>query len=197
MLQVHHIKQRSEGGSDDEDNLIALCITCHSDVHTHRPFSRRFTDDELKQHRDSVYSLVAEGKLVPPEDAVMISPRSIAGSNLGVTPSPVSRGLSREAIEIIVGAADTNGDGRILVVAGFGGVTFQAGKFCRQVVRGRDEAAYKAAINSLVSEGYLTKEPARSCDMWRLTLDGYRFADEVSAASVYIEAEEELKKSGI
>ena len=32
-LEVHHIKYRSQGGSDDLDNLITLCEKCHHDLH--------------------------------------------------------------------------------------------------------------------------------------------------------------------
>lgn len=32
-LEVHHIQYRSEGGSDEEDNLITLCHTCHKELH--------------------------------------------------------------------------------------------------------------------------------------------------------------------
>lgn len=32
-LEVHHIIFRSNGGSDEEDNLITLCHTCHFKVH--------------------------------------------------------------------------------------------------------------------------------------------------------------------
>ena len=32
-LQVHHIVYRSNGGSDQEDNLITLCDSCHKDIH--------------------------------------------------------------------------------------------------------------------------------------------------------------------
>ncbi len=32
-LEVHHIIYRSNGGSDEEDNLITLCHNCHSDLH--------------------------------------------------------------------------------------------------------------------------------------------------------------------
>ncbi len=32
-LEVHHIIYRSNGGSDDEDNLVTLCHTCHSNLH--------------------------------------------------------------------------------------------------------------------------------------------------------------------
>lgn len=32
-LEVHHIVFRSQGGSDDESNLITLCHTCHQNLH--------------------------------------------------------------------------------------------------------------------------------------------------------------------
>ena len=32
-LEVHHIIYRSNGGSDEEENLITLCHTCHSGIH--------------------------------------------------------------------------------------------------------------------------------------------------------------------
>lgn len=32
-LEVHHIKFRSNGGTDDEENLITLCEDCHEGVH--------------------------------------------------------------------------------------------------------------------------------------------------------------------
>ena len=32
-LEVHHIVYRSQGGTDDENNLITLCEDCHSGVH--------------------------------------------------------------------------------------------------------------------------------------------------------------------
>jgi hypothetical protein len=62
-LQVHHVVEHSEGGSDDIDNLIAICITCHADVHTSPALTRRFTAAELRMHRDSVYKLVESGRL--------------------------------------------------------------------------------------------------------------------------------------
>ena len=33
-LEVHHIKFKSQGGTDDEENLITLCKDCHDGVHT-------------------------------------------------------------------------------------------------------------------------------------------------------------------
>ena len=33
ILHVHHIKERSEGGSDDLDNLLLVCPNCHTTIH--------------------------------------------------------------------------------------------------------------------------------------------------------------------
>jgi hypothetical protein len=63
-LQIHHIKERASGGSNDFDNLVAVCLSCHSDVHSKVPFARRFTSAEIRQHRDLTYALVSEGKLI-------------------------------------------------------------------------------------------------------------------------------------
>lgn len=32
-IQVHHVKPRSDGGTDDLDNLKVLCATCHDVAH--------------------------------------------------------------------------------------------------------------------------------------------------------------------
>jgi 5-methylcytosine-specific restriction endonuclease McrA len=35
-LVVHHIKAKSKGGNDDEDNAATLCKACHEAVHVIR-----------------------------------------------------------------------------------------------------------------------------------------------------------------
>lgn len=42
-LQVNLIRPESQGGTDNLDNLIALCITCHSSVRTRPSMTRNFT----------------------------------------------------------------------------------------------------------------------------------------------------------
>jgi 5-methylcytosine-specific restriction endonuclease McrA len=34
-LEVHHLRFRSHGGDDSEQNLITLCAQCHSEAHGH------------------------------------------------------------------------------------------------------------------------------------------------------------------
>jgi 5-methylcytosine-specific restriction endonuclease McrA len=40
-LQVHHLKLRSRSGSDEEQNLITLCVQCHERMHR-KPRRRSF-----------------------------------------------------------------------------------------------------------------------------------------------------------
>lgn len=36
-LEIHHIHQRTLGGSDEDQNLITLCHNCHREWHRHEP----------------------------------------------------------------------------------------------------------------------------------------------------------------
>jgi len=62
-IQIHHIIELAYGGSNEEDNLIPMCIFCHSSVHTSPQMTRTFSAQELKGHRDAVYEMVEKGKL--------------------------------------------------------------------------------------------------------------------------------------
>ena len=35
FLEVHHIKPRSEGGSNELENMIVVCSNCHRQLHEH------------------------------------------------------------------------------------------------------------------------------------------------------------------
>ena len=47
-LEIHHIMYRSQGGNNDERNLIRLCKKCHEMVHSNKRKWQRFLLD--KQH---------------------------------------------------------------------------------------------------------------------------------------------------
>ena len=57
-IELHHIKQVADGGEDTADNCIPLCFDCHAEVkayNPHHPKGRKFTEKELKGHRDKCY----------------------------------------------------------------------------------------------------------------------------------------------
>lgn len=39
-LQIHHIKYRSKGGTDEPDNLVCLCVRCHYRRHKDEPVGK-------------------------------------------------------------------------------------------------------------------------------------------------------------
>lgn len=53
-IELHHIKQRKNGGEDSFDNCLPLCFDCHADVmqyNSEHPKGKKYTITELKRHR--------------------------------------------------------------------------------------------------------------------------------------------------
>jgi hypothetical protein len=174
-LQVHHIEEKAGGGSDDWDNLICLCFTCHTDVHSKVPFARRFTQTELKGHRDSLLALVVSGQFDPNEtDAYQ--PSALAGHTID------AGGLSKEAVELLLGAVGGSDhfEGVIHVVEHMGGVDFAAGSSDSLNPPGNNRRAadYKRGLKQLEDRGLVEQQ---SDSMYELTSDGYLAADELAA----------------
>lgn len=58
-IELHHIKQVADGGDDSAENCIPLCFNCHAEVKSYNlshPKGRKFTEKELKGHRDKCYA---------------------------------------------------------------------------------------------------------------------------------------------
>ncbi|MBU1183060.1 MAG: HNH endonuclease [Proteobacteria bacterium] len=61
-IEVHHIKLESEGGTNNHDNAIPLCFNCHADMRSYdskHPRGTKYSESELKGHRDNWYKKVA------------------------------------------------------------------------------------------------------------------------------------------
>jgi hypothetical protein len=61
-IQTHHIIQEADGGSNDLENCIPLCLFCHEEVGAYNPahpIGRKFTAQELRRHRDIWFEFVA------------------------------------------------------------------------------------------------------------------------------------------
>lgn len=198
-LQVHHIVDRSKGGTIDEDNLIVTCQTCHSDVHSHVPFMRRFTEAELKGHRAAVIRLVSEGTLpatdVDDTDEILALIARIAGRNQ----QPVTE-LMPEAKETLVIACSADGDQQGKIVLSFDGtgwVLACANKSRRIPHQDRiGQARCKKALEQL-SECKLIEDtgrkswPGGNLIAWYATrYEGYLVADELLAAEAALRTTE-------
>lgn len=62
-IELHHIKQKADGGKDTEDNCIPLCFDCHSEVgsyNPHHPKGTKYSEEELKTIRDEFYQKVTK-----------------------------------------------------------------------------------------------------------------------------------------
>lgn len=60
-MQLHHIVPEANGGPDTTDNCIPLCLECHEEVGSYNPahpIGRKFTEPELKRHRDVWFDFV-------------------------------------------------------------------------------------------------------------------------------------------
>ena len=63
-IEVHHIVAESEEGTDDEDNGIPLCLSCHAEVRAYddrHPIGTKYRPEELRRHRDRLFRLVEKG----------------------------------------------------------------------------------------------------------------------------------------
>lgn len=57
-IELHHIKQRANGGDDSYENCIPLCFNCHADmgkIDPRHPKGHQYSSEELKIHRDNWY----------------------------------------------------------------------------------------------------------------------------------------------
>lgn len=63
-IEVHHIRLESEGGTNTFDNAIPLCFDCHADMMSYdkqHPKGTKYSETELKKHRDNWYKKVLGG----------------------------------------------------------------------------------------------------------------------------------------
>ena len=66
-IEVHHINPESISHDNSLDNAITLCFDCHADVghyNKNHPKGNKYSPKELKMHRDRLWKLVAEGKIL-------------------------------------------------------------------------------------------------------------------------------------
>ena len=185
-LQVHHIEERSKGGSDDSDNLIAICLTCHCDVHTETLFTRRFTVTELKGHRDAIYALVAAGKLpsVVNPDATARAAMS-AMSEAAPTRIETKVTLSPTQVEILLRAGTATGRNEGLIEITHGQIQMGDKELVFQ--NQREGTRYKEAFAGLLGLGVVDgiSEGYGAGSQYYLNAKGYRWVDQLVALGAH------------
>lgn len=75
-VNVHHIIQEADGGSNGIDNAIVLCLRCHSEAghfNSRHPIGTKYSPSELRRQRDQFQAAVAAGQIAPPAGEVEIS----------------------------------------------------------------------------------------------------------------------------
>lgn len=64
-IELHHIRPSEANGADSYDNCIPLCFDCHAEVKAYdpkHPKGRKYTESELKEHRNRWYAKVRQGQ---------------------------------------------------------------------------------------------------------------------------------------
>lgn len=81
---VHHIVPESDGGSNDLENAIVLCLRCHGEAghyNIRHPIGNKYSRKELRRHRDAWWEWCETNPAVPlPKHPISVSPGAI---NLG------------------------------------------------------------------------------------------------------------------
>ena len=70
-VEVHHIVPESITQDNTLKNAITLCFDCHSDAghyNPKHPKGNKFSESELKKHRNRLWKLVQEGKITGEEN---------------------------------------------------------------------------------------------------------------------------------
>lgn len=60
-MELHHIRQKANGGDDTEENCMPLCLKCHGEVRSYNPnhpIGLKYKESELILRRNEVYEAV-------------------------------------------------------------------------------------------------------------------------------------------
>lgn len=75
---VHHIVPKSDGGSNNLDNAIVLCLRCHGEAghyNAAHPMGNKYSPSELRRHRDNWWEWCEQNPGVPaPKNPIAVSP---------------------------------------------------------------------------------------------------------------------------
>ncbi len=154
-IQVHHIIEKNDGGTDYIDNLIPICIDCHASIHTTTHMTRRFTSLELKKSRDTVYDMVINGKLPAFKPLTRNEIETISSALAeSLKEKNLEKSLSNEAMEILTISMSEQSP---IFIKNFPDDSLQVMVIGTQyIVSGeKSEGQYPVSIIELLSKGYV------------------------------------------
>lgn len=88
-IEVHHIRQVSDNGEDTIDNAIPLCFDCHADMRSHdhkHPKGNKYSESELRQHRDNWYEKIKGNIGVADKQTVIETDKGVYQSLIKILP---------------------------------------------------------------------------------------------------------------
>jgi len=88
-IEVHHIREESEGGDSTADNAISLCFDCHADMRSYdhkHPKGNKYSESELKRHRDNWYEKVKGNIGIADRQTVVKTDKSVYKILVSVLP---------------------------------------------------------------------------------------------------------------
>jgi hypothetical protein len=173
-LQVHHIRLRSDGGPDEMDNLLAICVSCHADVHSDSRLTRRFSEIELRGHRETVYRMVADGRL-PAHEVTKEAAEAICSRVLrAIVSYSGNSDLPRLAVELLLAAVCEEAPIHLSVQTNPDLYELTVG--LRNFFLEREgDSPQPDVIEKLATEGLIR----RSDSGWRATNKGMAFVDDL------------------
>lgn len=59
-MHIHHIIPEAEDGPGTYENGIPVCLDCHAEIESRSNMGRRFTPEELRQHRNRWFQTIRE-----------------------------------------------------------------------------------------------------------------------------------------
>jgi hypothetical protein len=88
-IEVAHIRAEAEGGPDTLDNAIPLCFDCHADMRSYdfkHPKGNKYSEAELRRHRDNWFERVGGNVGVVSNGAVVETDRQLYRFLLSILP---------------------------------------------------------------------------------------------------------------
>jgi len=86
-VNVHHIIQEADGGTNTLDNAICLCLKCHAEAghfNSRHSLGTKYSPEELRKHRDNLWRDIENGQVLPPYEVRVAWKRTYTSQDLHI-----------------------------------------------------------------------------------------------------------------